>query len=145
MVINAHKLKTNPIYVNPDYLDKKPTFAICAFDVKETIDAWGLNRQLSLNITITFDSKDDKTNIIKADFSRFFDIQLHADENEHRKTYFNLFLYEIYDTFSEMLTYVDKNVPPEIVEAKNPLIEGYEKETTALSLYEKLIKPPVLK
>jgi len=139
MNVKEYDLKINSFVVNPDYIDKHKTLSVHEFEINEDINYINLSkRQLTLYIKVIIDSKTDNVNIVKAEFSRYFEIELHSDEKH--ETYFNGFIWHIIDTFSSVRNYLLDNIPVEIIEITPPLIDGYEQEKVALSIYEKLKK-----
>jgi len=94
MIITAHELKTEPITIKREFLNNTLS-AIDNFKVSHSFGISGLNRQLRLKVLYTIDTELGKTNIVKATFSKLFDIQLHIDEIDNKKSYFRVSLWKL--------------------------------------------------
>lgn len=141
MIITPHGLKPKPIYINRDYFSKKVVETVTDFKIKKEIHKSGLKRQMFLKITFTIDTELDKENVVKCDFTRFFEIEIHKDEVEHKEVYYAAFFTAINDTLSEIIKHVDSEIVPETIPTKYPLIDGIEKDIIIRLIYEELICP----
>jgi len=127
-------------YFNNRYTDKKKLLK-STINITATISKVKPNKiYLKLIIDISYDLEKEKINIIKADYWRYVDIDLHEDEQQNKENYFIPFFSMVVDTLSEIGKRLINEIPPEIYSISLPLMDGNDIETQARAIYEEILK-----
>jgi len=139
-----HPLKVNKFWTNPDYLGKLHTYCLPTIKPNSREYSTGINNcEVSLDISIKLHTKKDNVLVLDSDFTQFYEVVLSNTENKEvtamDKT---LFSYRINETFKEVITYLESNIPLNTFAMPRPLIDGPEKIDLANDIFEKLIKHP---